>query len=589
MHVLALSLLAGVYGSNLTLAPPPSADAPAPVEAVPEGPPAPRVASSAPVDIPIEYDLPFGSEQMTLSQVLERALADNVSLAISLADVEVSETTVLQAQAVYDVIITAGLNGSITEVTPRGSNFVFSTGDRTIGGYFGVGRQLETGGRIDFRFDVARQLSNQPISFFNPQLGSTTLANYNLDPSLTLTHPLLRGMGVKVNRVPIERAQLATSQSEAQAALTAQNLVRDIVSAYWDLLFAAQDLENKHRAVTLAQEQLERTRAQVNAGRLAPVDLKAVEQSLATREQDVLLAETTLLDASLNLRTQIGDDFTDTAMLGIDPQTDPEQFDPQPIDIDQAVEQAMANNPQVRQLSMALASRRLDEIEAANQRLVQLDFTGRFSTRGRSADTAADPTSGTPEQRGSWGEAFRNFVNEDVRADGLFSEMTVSGNLDLTWDVQNKGAKAGHERALVQLRQAELNLEQLRQKHPSVFRHIGLLRLELLDQLADQLFVTQAFIHQFENSRSNLVQDQDLGVPLANHDGFVSDDTKTNVALLLVPGSGFGHGGFLSLVEAEVQDPSTEDRLAGGVKTGSVDPRSQGLSESEDSGSRQRP
>jgi outer membrane protein TolC len=461
VHFLALTLLAGV-----NVGPPPATDL------APEGPPSPPPAgvvqpapapSAAPVDIAVEYDLPFSSEELALSDALERALSDNMNLAITLADVEVSETSVLSAQGAYDVIITSGITASKQEQTPRGSAFVFSTGSKTLSGYLGVARQLETGGRLDLRFDMSRTLTNQPISFFNPALGSSTLAEYNVSPTLTLTHPLLKGMGVKVNRVPIERAMLATSQSEAQAAITAQNLIRDIVSAYWDLLFAAHDLENKHRAVALGREQLERTRAQVDAGRLASVEVKAVEQSLAQREQDVLIAESTLLDASLNLRTQIGDDFSDHDLLGVSPLTDPDAFDPQPVDIDKEIERALNANPQVQQLRLALASRRLDELEAANQRLVQLDFTGRFAPRGRSVDTAADPTTGTAEQRGSWGEAFRNFINEDVGEDGIFADYTVSGSLDLTWDVQNRGARAGHQRALTEIRNVELNLEQLQQ------------------------------------------------------------------------------------------------------------------------------
>lgn len=453
----------------------PSADPSGVDGSVPAGPEAP-VAPTAD-DLAVEYELPYAAEDLALSEALSLALEQNMDLATTLADVQVSETSVLSAQAAFDVIITAGLQGQIQESTPRGSAFVFSTGSRSVSAYFGVGRKLETGGRVDLRFDISRTLTNQPISFFQPELGSATLAQYQITPRLQLTHPLLRGMGLKVNRVPIERAQLAATQSEAQAQVTAQNLVRDIVSAYWDVLFSARDLENKHRSLELAREQLTRTEAQVRAGRLAPVDLKAVEQSLATREQEVLLAETSLLESSLNLRTLLGDDFAQRRPVAVLPQTSPEAFDPRPVDIEASIDMAMQANPQVRQLQLALSSRRLDELEAANQRLVQLDFTGTFSPQGRSVDTAADIQSGAPEQRGSWGEAFRNFINDDISQDGLFSEFTVTGALDLTWDVQNKGGKANHQRTLIEVRKAEVNLKQMQQTiSTSVFRAANSLR-----------------------------------------------------------------------------------------------------------------
>lgn len=448
------------------------ASAPAPTVQPGTGPVVPEAD-----DLEVQYELPFTTEPLALSDALELAMQENLDLATTLADVEVSETSVLSAQGAFDVIITAGLAGTIQESTPRGSAFIFNTGTRTVSGYFGVGRKLETGGRVDLRFDISRSLSDQPVSFFNPSLGSTTLASYQLSPTLTLTHPLLRGLGIKVNRAPIERARLAATQAEAQAQVTAQNMVRDIVSAYWDLLFASRDLENKHRAVLLAKEQLERTRAQVETGRLAPVDLKSVEANLANREQEVLLAENALLDASLNLRVLLGDDFTEHTVLGLDPSTDPLEFQPEPVDVDASIEMAMQANPQVRQLQIALSSRRLDELEAANQRLVQLDFTGTFSPQGRSVDTAADPQSGTPQQRGSWGEAFRNFVNEDVGRDGVFSEFTLTGSLDMTWDVQNKGARGNHQRTLAEVRKAETSLTQVRQTiTTSVIRSANALR-----------------------------------------------------------------------------------------------------------------
>jgi outer membrane protein TolC len=427
-----------------------------------EPPPAPATTQAGPA-LTVEYELPFAAEPRALSQVLKAALDDNMDLATAVIDVDVSEAAILSAHGAYDVLITAGGAGSWSKSTPRGSAFIFNTGSRTLSGYLGVGRQLETGGRFDVRFDVNRTLSNQPISFFSPSLGSTTLASYLLNPSISLTHPLLRGLGVKVNRIPIERAELAATQAEAQAQVTAENTVRDLVSAYWDLLFAHRDLENKHRSKVLAEQQLRRTQAQVDAGRLAPVDVKAVQQALASRENEVLIAENTLLDRSLTVRTLSGETLEDHRMLGVLPTTDPVGLDGAAIDLDASVEAALEQNPQIRQLKLALSSRRLDELEAANQRLVQLDFTGRFAPQGRSVDTAADPQTGAASQRGGWGEAFRNFINDDVAANGLFSEFTLSGQLDLTWAVQNRAARGNHARLVAESRKAEINLTAVRQ------------------------------------------------------------------------------------------------------------------------------
>lgn len=408
--------------------------------------------------------LPYSSEQLQLSEVLQVALDENIDLRSKLVAVEISEAQILAASGAFDVTITAGLAVSQAVNKPRGSAFIFNTGSRSVSGYVGVARQLETGGRLALNLDVSRTLTDQPISFFNPALGSATLAQYRIQPTLTFQHPLLRGMGVRVNRAAIDRARLARSTTEADQLVTAQNLVRDLIGAYWDVLASQRDLENKRQAVQLAKEQLTRTEAQVRAGRLAAVEAKAVEQSLMQRETDVLLAENLLLETSLRLRALMGQEFAGREVLGVEATTNPiDTIVPEPVDMQAAIDKALSTNPAVRQLEVALASKRIDELETANQRLPQLDFTGTFAPQGRSVDALPDSNTGEPGTTGSWGEAFRNFGTGNVANDGLFAEYTITGALDLTWSVQNRAARGNHQRVLAELEQAELNLKAIRQ------------------------------------------------------------------------------------------------------------------------------
>ena len=408
--------------------------------------------------------LPYQTEKLQLSEVLQVAIDENITLRSKLVAVEVSEAQILAASGAFDVTITAGIAASKQVSKPRGSAFIFATGSRFISSYLGVARNLETGGRLSLRLDVARTLTDQPISFANPALGSATLAQYQIQPTLQFTHPLLKNMGVRVNRAPLDRARLARSTAEADQLVTAQNLVRDLIGAYWDVLASQRDLANKRQGVQLAREQLARTQAQVRAGRLAAVEAKAVEQSLAQRETDVLLAENLLLETSLRLRALMGQEFADREILGIEATTNPiDTIVPEPVDMDAAISRALSANPAVRQLEVALASKRIDEIEMANERLPQLDFTGTFVPRGRSVDRVPNAQNGAPGELGSWGQAFRNFGNENIGADGLFAEYTVTGALDFTWSVQNRTARGNHQRVLAEIELAELNLKSIRQ------------------------------------------------------------------------------------------------------------------------------
>ena len=439
----------------------------APVEPGPA--PAPAATTDEPA-APVEmtglsegYEPPFPSDELELSAVLQRSLETNLDLSANAIDIDISEAQVMAALGAYDVFITAGVNGNMSQTPQRGSAFTFALGARTVGANFGVSRQLETGGNVSVDIRASRNLTDQPINFFDANAGSFSLATYSVVPTLTVSHPLLRGAGLRVNRADINRAKIAVSQAQATRQLTAQNLVRDIISAYWDLLFTHRDLENKRRSVDLAQSQLERTRALVAAGRLSPVDAKAVEQALAARESDVINAENALLDASLNLRTLMGESLAEQDTLGVLPMTDP-VVKPRPVDIKSELDSAMAQNPQVRQLQLGIESRRIDELVAANNRLPQLDVSGTFTPQGRSVDTVPDAQTGDPGTQGSWPEAFRNIFSDDIRSDGLLADWTLTGQVSLTWDVQNRGPKGQHEAALLQLKKAEVQLDQVRQQ-----------------------------------------------------------------------------------------------------------------------------
>jgi outer membrane protein len=451
-----------------------SAPAPAPVG--PEPAPAAEAEptdATAPADVlpSVEvtklsegYEPPFPSDELELSVVLERSLETNLALANNAIDIQISEAQVLAALGAYDVFINAGINGQISESPQRGSQVAFALGTRSIGANFGVTRKLETGGSINANVRASRTLTEQPINFFNANAGSFLLAQYAIIPSITLSHPLLRGMGLRVNRADINKARIAVSQAEAARQLTAETMVRDIVSAYWTLLFSHRDLENKRRSVELARKQLERTQALVAAGRQSPVEAKAVEQALAAREGDVINAENALLGASLDLRTLMGESFVDSDTLGVVPATDP-IVRPRAVDLKAEIDNALAYNPQVRQLQLGIESRRIDEVVAANQRLPQLDVSGTFTPQGRSVDRVPDAASAASGTQGSWPEAFRNIFSDfdDPGSDGLLADWTLTGQISLTWDVQNRGPKGRHEAALLQIQKAEVQLHQARQ------------------------------------------------------------------------------------------------------------------------------
>lgn len=411
------------------------------------------------------YPLSFATESLELSQVLKTALDNNLDLRSAAFDVAISEKNILVALGVYDVFMTSQLYVTKAETPQRGSQIALNLGSKTIGGSVGFERKLESGGTVNLSLGAQRGVTIQPLNVFNAAAGTTNLANYLVAPTLTISHPLLRNAGLKVNRADIDRARLNTTRAEAGEMLMAQTIVHDIILAYWDLLFASRDLDNKRRAATTTAEQHRRTQAEVTAGRKSQLDLDTIYQSLVARENDVVLAENVLLDRSLTLRTLMGQDFVERSVLGIIPTTDPQAITPSPVDLQAKIKQAVDYHPQLKQLQIGLASQRIDELVAANKRLPQLDTRFVASAQGRAIDAVPNVDQGKPAVSANWGTAFKNFFNkpELIGEQGLMADYSVRLELNLQWDIQNRAPKATHERIIIEMRRAEAQLRRSQQ------------------------------------------------------------------------------------------------------------------------------
>ncbi len=423
-------------------------------------PPPPATDATALAD---DYVPPFRSDSVSLSDVLQHAAAHNPDVAIADVDVEISEARVLGALGAFDVTLIAKIDGQLSEYPQRGSQLAVALGSRRFGGGLGVQRRLETGGLLSLTVDSYRARADQPANILDPTQGQARLKSFSVIPTLSLSHSLLRGAGLKVNRAPIEKARIAKTVAEADRQAVAQGVARDIILAYWDLLYAHRDLVNKRSSVELASKQYDSTLAFVRAGRRSKMDAKVAQQGLVQREAEVLASEQTLLQASVKLRGLMGDDVADADRLGLLPTTDP-VVETRVVMVEDEVEQALKSNPEVRRVQLSQSSLKIDERVAANGKRPALEFEGSFTPQGRSVDRLPDPTTGQPGARSSWSGAFANIFNDDVGANGALADWTISGGVTLTWDVQNRTAKGAHQEAELALRRGQVELQAVRRK-----------------------------------------------------------------------------------------------------------------------------
>jgi outer membrane protein len=355
---------------------PASQPAPAPT-------PAPAQAQPGTAAAPVA---PAGVQQMRLSEVLAITARQEPSLLRATIDVRIAEAAVLEAAGIDDWVLQAtglGLREPSRVVGGEYENGLSVTArisrSLSTGGLFRVG--ASTGFRDTFGF--RQPAPDQPVETFPYVL-------YTQSVSAELAQPLWRGFGKKYARSAQARAEIARNAAELdlqQAALTA---VRQVISAYWELAYAWRDLEIRRASLALGQEQLRNTQARIAAGATAPTEALAVEQSIASREEAILLAQVSITERSLALR--------DLAGLEIGPgevalwADAPLDISPQQLDVNALLAQSLAESPSLQALKVRRRDLELavdlaeDETDPALDLALSVGPAGSDSDLGNSVD-----------------------------------------------------------------------------------------------------------------------------------------------------------------------------------------------------------
>lgn len=217
--------------------------------------------------------------------------------------------------------------------------------------------------------------------------------------SAELRQPLLKGAWHDVNTSGIRIARNNALISREELERSAVELVFRVEEAYWNVLFARQNLEAKTNAVELAEGYLENARTKRAAGRMAPVDVTVAESQLALRNVERESAHflyTTSGDRLLNLINHSGDQTLRDrweerpqeqpyGSMEVICTTEPGPVLP-PHDRGEAVALAFARRPEYRRILLDLTNQRIRADVARNALLPSLDVLARWTQLGLEED-----------------------------------------------------------------------------------------------------------------------------------------------------------------------------------------------------------
>ena len=150
-----------------------------------------------------------------------------------------------------------------------------------------------------YRTDFANQrtFTNNTFVTLNPQ--------YPTSLNLQYTQPLWRGLHYDSNRHSIQVAKKNRSLTDEQFRLRVMTVAEQTEQAYWELVYAYNNLKVQLEAVDIARQQDESNRRQQQQGLLAPIDVVAAQTQLATFELNAYSAQSALTRAENTLKTLI--------------------------------------------------------------------------------------------------------------------------------------------------------------------------------------------------------------------------------------------------------------------------------------------
>jgi outer membrane protein len=207
---------------------------------------------------------------------------------------------------------------------------------------------------------------------------------YMMIAKLTLKQPLLRGFGRDVAEADLNAARVERGAAEYTRERIASELLRDALTAYWELWYADAALAIQQAAQEVAAKQRDDAQRRVDTGTLAPVEVLAFETELAARAEEVVSAEAERKRAELELVRLLGGA---AAALTVDEAAPAGWISEGAAALE---ERALANSAEVRERAAALEVAHVRARTASEAQRQRLDLDSYLQFQGLSTDHPGD-------------------------------------------------------------------------------------------------------------------------------------------------------------------------------------------------------
>ncbi len=393
----------------------------------------------------------------------------------------------------FDPLITS--SAAVADITtPINNPFISGAGTTSTTGVASVvshssqfnnqySQTFQTGTNLTVNWNNTRSSANI-VNFFNPDVSSTL--------SVSISQPLLNGFGKQLWTRNIRIANNNRKIADWAFAQQAITTITNTITAYWELVYARENVKVNQQAVATSQKLFEDNKKQLEIGSVAPIEVTRSESEVATDTGNLVLAQTTQLQNEQTLKNFISKDPLAPNIINVEiiPTDKPSQ--PAAIEaasFEDAVKEAFAKRPELQEQVYTLKNADIDVRASKNALLPSLTANAIYQSNGLAGNSSVlgtptpaagapivgangspvlvdvngiptpvfEPTSTTPVTATSQ-QGFTTAQNQIFH--NRFPEYI--GQLTLTLPLRNRSAQALHARALLVQRQLETQEQQLR-------------------------------------------------------------------------------------------------------------------------------
>ena len=380
-----------------------------------------------------------GVRQMSLQDCLQSALEKNLDLRIARYNPLMSLTDLRAAKAGYDPNFTiAGAHNfdmsgggfdSQLGITTYATTADQNSFNSSLGGLMPWGLNYSLQGNVAESYGSYGP-NSPPFDFSS---GSA---------SVSLTQPLLKNFWIDQTRLNIKVAKNRIKYSELGLKQTIMATVTTVEQAYYDLIYARENVTVQAKAVELATQLVVENKKRVEVGALAPLDEKQAEAQAASSQATLIAARSTLAIQQNTVKQLVSDDYAAWQPVELQPTaplTAPVRF----FDRQLSWSKGLTERPDLLQAKLDVERQGVTLKYNYNQLFPELDLVGSYGHNAGGSDIAE----------------FSQALNQMAQGSRPF----YSYGAQLIFPIGNDGARAAYKKSKFGMEQYVLALKKLEQ------------------------------------------------------------------------------------------------------------------------------